>query len=253
LGAGVRTQLLASTALTTSTVFIATTAWAAPPTPRYTWTGCYVGANAGAAFNHVDNTVDVPGIASFATSDRNTSFTGGGGAGCNLQFDPHWVVGLEGDFNYLNGKAGQNFRIRFNGEDTVGSQDTTVRWLATLRGRFGYAWDRSFLYATGGFAFGDVRSSVIATRTDGSGRIREEYTGSYSSTRTGWTIGGGFEYLLTDRLSAKFEYLHYDLGDANYLVNRVVSITTTLPATWNASASASGDIVRVGLNYRLTP
>ncbi len=248
-----RTQLLASTALTTSTVFIATTAWAAPPTPRYTWTGCYVGANAGAAFNHVDNTVDVPGIASFATSDRNTSFTGGGGAGCNLQFDPHWVVGLEGDFNYLNGKAGQNFRIRFNGEDTVGSQDTTVRWLATLRGRFGYAWDRSFLYATGGFAFGDVRSSVIATRTDGSGRIREEYTGSYSSTRTGWTIGGGFEYLLTDRLSAKFEYLHYDLGDANYLVNRVVSITTTLPATWNASASASGDIVRVGLNYRLTP
>jgi outer membrane immunogenic protein len=249
----VRTQLLASTALTTSTVFIATTAWAAPPTPRYTWTGCYVGANAGAAFNHVDNTVDVPGIASFATSDRNTSFTGGGGAGCNLQFDPHWVVGLEGDFNYLNGKAGQNFRIRFNGEDTVGSQDTTVRWLATLRGRFGYAWDRSFLYATGGFAFGDVRSSVIATRTDGSGRIREEYTGSYSSTRTGWTIGGGFEYLLTDRLSAKFEYLHYDLGDANYLVNRVVSITTTLPATWNASASASGDIVRVGLNYRLTP
>ena len=49
------------------------------------------------------------------------------------------------------------------------------------------------------------------------------------STRTGWTVGGGFEYMLSERLSAKFEYLHYYLGDANYLVNRVVSITTTLP------------------------
>jgi outer membrane immunogenic protein len=232
---------------------MATTAWAAPPTARYTWTGCYVGLNAGAAFNHIDNTVAVPGLGSFGAGNQNTSFTGGGQAGCNLQFDPHWVVGVEGDFNYLHAKANQNFRIRFGGEDTVGSQDTTVRWLATLRGRFGYAWDRWFLYATGGLAFGDVQSSVDATRTDSSGRLREQYTGSYSSTRTGWTVGGGFEYMLSERLSAKFEYLHYDLGDANYLVNRVVSITTTLPATWNANANFSGDIVRVGLNYRFTP
>jgi outer membrane immunogenic protein len=247
----VRTQLLASTALTTSTVFAATAAWAAPP--AYTWTGCYVGANAGAAFNRIEQNVEVPGIASFGSSNRNTSFTGGGGAGCNLQFDPHWVAGIEGDFNYLHANAHQDFRIRFNGEDTVGSQDTTVRWLATLRGRFGYAWDRWFLYATGGLAFGDVSSSVLATRFDGAGRIREQYYGSYSSVRTGWTIGGGFEYMLSQRLSAKFEYLHYDLGDASYSVNRTVSITTTLPATWNASASPSGDIVRVGLNYKLTP
>ena len=136
---------------------MATTAWAAPPTARYTWTGCYVGLNAGAAFNRIDNTVAVPGLVSFGSGNQNTSFTGGGQAGCNLQFDPHWVVGVEGDFNYLHAKANQNFRIRFGGEDTVGSQDTTVRWLATLRGRFGYAWDRWFLYATGGLAFGDVR------------------------------------------------------------------------------------------------
>lgn len=231
---------------------MATAAWAAPPAP-FTWTGCYVGANVGGAFNRIENSVEVPGIASFGSSNQNTSFTGGGGAGCNLQFDPHWIAGIEGDFNYLHGSASQNFRIRFNGEDTLGSQDTTVRWLATLRGRFGYTWDRWFLFATGGLAFGDVRSSVTATRVDGGGNIREQYSGSYSSTRTGWTIGGGFEYLLSQRLSAKFEYLHYDLGDANYLVNRVVSITTTLPTPWNARASVAGDIVRVGLNYRLTP
>ena len=72
-------------------------------------------------------------------------------------------------------KANENFRIRFGGEDTVVSaKDTTVRWLATLRGRFGYVWDRRFLYATGGLAFGDVHSSVDATRTRCSGRLRDK-------------------------------------------------------------------------------
>jgi outer membrane immunogenic protein len=259
-----RRSLLASTALTTSTAFMAGAVWAAdlpvkapsapPAKARFSWTGCYVGLNAGASFNHIDQNVEIPGVATFDSSGRNTSFTGGGQVGCNLQFDPNWVVGLEGDINYLNGKRGQNIAFRFLGEDTVGPQDTTLRWLTTVRGRFGYAWDRWFLYGTGGLAIGDVRSSVSATTTNpNNGSFQAQYAGSYSAARAGWTAGAGFEYAFAERLSLKLEYLHFDLGNADYLVNRVAGSSTDLPLTWNATAKVSGDIIRVGLNYRLTP
>jgi len=253
-----RPNLFASTALTTSTVFMAGTVWAAdlpvkapsapPAKARFSWNGCYVGLNAGAASNHIDQNVEIPGVATFGSGGHNTSFTGGGQVGCNLQFDPNWVVGLEGDISYLNGKRSQSFGYRFSGEDTVGSQDTTLRWLATLRGRFGYAWDRWFLYGTGGLAIGDVKSSVSASDT-----VPTQYSGSYSAVRAGWTAGAGFEYAFAERLSLKLEYLHFDLGTANYLVNTVAGGPPQQPATWNASSKVSGDIIRVGLNYRLNP
>lgn len=229
----------------------------APPPPvkaPFSWTGCYVGLNAGASFNHIDQNVDVPGIATIDSSGRNTSFIGGGQLGCNYQFDPHWVVGLEGDINGLNANRSQNFAFLFpNGEDTVGSQETKLRWLATFRGRFGYAWDRWFFYATGGLALGDVSSSVSATRRNDVGFITAQYAGSDSADRTGWTAGVGLEYAFAERLSAKLEYLHFDLGSVDYLVNKVAGPSPTPPLTWNASAKVSGDIVRVGLNYRFIP
>jgi outer membrane immunogenic protein len=256
-----RRNLLASTALTTSTAFMAGAAWAAdlpvkaPPVTvkaPFSWTGCYAGLNAGGASTQIEQDVTIPGVMGFGSSGRGSSFTGGGQIGCNYQFDPKWVVGIEGDINYLNGKRSQNFTFPFGGgEDTVvGSQQTSLRWLATLRGRFGYAWDRSFLYATGGLAIGDVRSSVSATGTNSNGAVIAQYAGSYSADRVGWTAGAGFEYAFADRLSAKLEYLHFDLGNAGY---QIAGSSTSLPLTWNASAKVSGDIVRVGLNYRFSP
>ena len=50
-------------------------------------------------------TLVVPGEAAFSSSERDTSFTGGGQLGCNWQLDPNWVVGVEGDFNYLRSPA----------------------------------------------------------------------------------------------------------------------------------------------------
>lgn len=250
-----RRKLLASTVLTTSTALMASAAWAAdlpvkapgaaPVKARFSWTGCYAGLNAGGAFNHINQSVAIPGIATFGAGERDTSFTGGGQLGCNLQFDPNWVVGIEGDINYLRGNHSQNFGFPFPGEDTVGRQETSLRWLATVRGRFGYAWDRVFLYATGGLAGGRVKSSVSATTTEPAA-----FAGSYSSTRTGWTAGGGFEYAFAERFSLKAEYLHFDLGTAQY---PVTGNSPRLPLPWNASAKVTGDIARVGLNYRFAP
>lgn len=235
-------------------------AWAAdlpmkaPPPPMkapFSWTGCYAGVNAGGASTKIDHDVAVSSAVTFDSSGRDSSFTGGGGLGCNYQFDPNWVVGLEGDINYLHASRNQNLAFRFVSEDTIATQESSLRWLATFRGRFGYAWDRWFFYGTGGLAIGDVKSSVSARSTN-SGNP-PVLAGSYSSTRTGWTAGVGVEHAFAERFSVKLEYLHFDLGTANYLVNQISGGATNLPSTWLASAKVSGDIIRVGLNYRFVP
>ena len=252
-----RRTFLASTALTTSTAIMGGAAWAAdlpvkaPPLPAaapFSWSGCYVGANAGGGSVSIDQRVTTAApalpVRTFDSSGRDTSFIGGGQLGCNWQFDPRWVAGFEGDINYIHASRGQSFRI--GGEDTV--QQTRLRWLATVRARFGYAWGPSYLYATGGLALGDVKSSVTVTSVQNPAHIT--YSGSSSSTRTGWTVGAGFEHAFTNRLSLKLEYLHFDLGTADYGVPRV---DLQAAGPWTASAKVSGDIVRAGFNYRFTP
>jgi outer membrane immunogenic protein len=252
-----RRNLLATTALTasgtlvTGAVFAADMAVKAPPRPAplpLSWTGCYVGGNAGGAWTQIDESVtSAPpfAIASLESTGHDTSFTGGGQLGCNWQFNPNWVVGLEGDGNYLHTSSTQHGNILgHGGEDTV--RTTTLRWLATIRG---YAWAQSFLYATGGLALGGVDSSVALT--DPSAPRNPIFAGTDSATRAGWTVGAGYEYAFNDRLSVKLEYLHFDLGTVRYNVPRVApDLTCCTP--WAASANVTGDIVRLGVNYRFT-
>jgi opacity protein-like surface antigen len=108
------------------------------------------------------------------------------------------------------------------------------------------------VYATGGVAFGGVRSNVDATRIDLPSTVDARFAGSYSATRTGWAVGGGLEQALTNWVSLRIEYLHFDLGDFSYNVTRVSGVANlSVPNTWLASGQVSGDIFRVGLNVRL--
>jgi outer membrane immunogenic protein len=257
----VRRNLLATTALTASTTLVTGAALAAdmavkapPRAPApipFSWTGCYVGGNAGGAWTRIDQSLTTePPFAAGAldSSGRDTSFTGGGQLGCNWQFNPNWVVGFEGDINYLHASSTLHGNILGRGgEDTV--RTTTLRWLATVRGRFGYAWGQSLLYATGGLALGDVKSS--SALTDLFGPASTLFAGSQSATRAGWTAGVGYEYAFNDRLSVKLEYLHFDLGTVHYSVPRVAP-TVTCCTPWAASADVTGDIVRLGVNYKFT-
>lgn len=164
------------------------------------------------------------------------AFTGGGQIGYNWQFAPSWVAGVEGDFGALSASQTHcNINdCSTGGELTYGSQSD---FLATLRGRFGYAWDRSLLYVTVGAAWVGVKDHW----TD----FAPTPVSEHSSTLTGWTIGGGLETALVGNWSAKFEYLYVDAG-----TNRVLD--------------ADGDgsylnfkheyhVARVGLNYKFNP
>jgi outer membrane immunogenic protein len=249
-----RRNLLASTALTTSTAFMAGAALGAdlppvkapPVPPPLYWNGCYIGGNAGAASIHAHQDISIPGFAVIDTSGKKTGFTGGGQIGCNWQPDPNWVLGLEGDVNYLAFHRSGFFSTVVGGEDTVGVHDTSVRWFGTLRARLGYVFGGGFLYATGGLAISDVSSSVSGTAGSGT------FAGSLTSATpiSGWTAGAGYEYAFTQWISAKVEYLHFDFGGRSYPVTFVPG-SNSLPTTWTASNKISGDIVRVGVNFQL--
>jgi outer membrane immunogenic protein len=259
LGVLVRRNLLASTALTTSTLVTGAALAAnlplkappAPPPAPLAWNGCYVGGNAGGAWTHIDETLtSAPpaAVASSESSGTDSSFTGGGQLGCNWQFNPNWVGGLEGDINYIHAsRTGHGNILARGGEDTV--RTTTLHWLATIRGRFGYAWGPSLLYATGGLALGGVNAS--AALTDPTNTPTTVFAGTQTETRAGWTVGAGYEYKFNDRLSWKLEYLHFDLGTLHFGVPRVAPPTSCC-TPWTESAEVTGDIVRLGINYKFT-
>jgi outer membrane immunogenic protein len=156
--------------------------------PAASWAGWYIGAHAGAAWQQAQENEYA-----FVTFSK-TSFIGGGQLGYNWQHG-NFVFGLEGDISGLSGKNS----ISSNGY----AISSSIRWLSTVRGRFGLAVGDTMAYATAGVAIGGVRNSVS---------FFDEF--SYSSTRTkvGWTVGGGVEHMLNPNWTIGLEGLFVDLG-----------------------------------------
>jgi len=153
--------------------------------PVFTWTGFYVGVNAGYGWNANDS-ITVGGV-TFDLDDEG-GFVGGAQAGYNYQIGS-FVVGLEGDIQYAD--FGGDDRFDFDGDGILDDDFNTSDWFGTVRARAGVAFDRALIYATGGFAFAD--------------------------NATGWTVGGGLEYAFTNNLSAKIEGLYVNLDqDDNF-------------------------------------
>jgi outer membrane immunogenic protein len=182
--------------------------------PAFTWTGSYIGISGGGAWGRSDWS----GVGAFDVSGGLV----GGTLGYNYQFG-NVVWGLEGDISWA---------------DISGSMTNAAcppgcaahnNWLATARGRLGYAWDRWLPYLTGGAAIGDIKASSPGF-------------GGASDTRVGWTAGGGLEYAFSPNLSAKVEYLYVDLGHFDC----GITCGGPLPNT----ASFQTHIVRGGLNFR---
>ncbi len=184
--------------------------------PIYNWTGFYIGAQVGGAFQGSSGYNATTGVV--GTRD-DSSFIGGGVVGANYQFAPNWVVGLEGEFNGLS-----NNRHSFT--DGVNAVSIKNDWLASVTGRLGYTWGPGMIYAKGGVAFrdnGGVTSNVVALvdRND-----------------TGYTVGAGLEYMFAPAWSAKVEYQYYNFDHTNVAF-----------ATNTASYRDDLHTVKAGINY----
>jgi opacity protein-like surface antigen len=200
---------------------------AAPAPIAYSWTGAYVGANFGGAFNHEDMTTPI----GLAPTDPS-GVLGGGQLGYNYQFST-WLLGIEGEFDGTTAQGTANF------VDPVTSTALAVtsdhRWYSTASGRLGYVMGSLMIFAKAGGAWMNADYQFSVTN---SGLTA---TSSINSTRSGWNAGVGLEYLLSPKWSAKVEYDYLDFG------SNTVGLVT--PVGNGVTFKTNVNEVKVGLNY----
>jgi len=207
----------------------------APLMPVSNWTGCYIGAEGGAAWGRSHHE-DATGAA--ITNDYDvTGGLIGGTLGCNYQVAGSWVLGLEGDLSWVTKKGSASDIAPFN---TAFVSGTKENWLGTGRARVGFlATPQILLYGTGGFAAAGVEADVtppgVATVTE-------------TQTRWGWTAGAGGEYAFTSNWSVKAKYLFVQLQNASYFAAPVPTAGGTVLTRGNVALN--NNIFRAGLNYK---
>jgi outer membrane immunogenic protein len=182
----------------------------APPAPIFTWTGLYVGAQVGYAWARENSVIYNPGgpqggliapAASIPYSLDPQGVIGGAHVGYNLQVN-QWVIGVEGN---VDGTSLSQSKLVGVAPFYAGNVQTTTNLQGSLRGRLGLAWDRWLVYATGGVAFAGVTNNYDTVAFGGA-------TDSISKTRTGWTVGGGVAYAVTNNWSVGVEYRYSNFG-----------------------------------------
>jgi outer membrane immunogenic protein len=205
---------------------------------------------------------------------NQSGFIGGGQIGYNYQWGSNVVAGLEADIEGagIRGTGNYNGRAEFGpdaalfNDTAVGSGTVTasVDWMGTVRGRLGYLFTPTMLvYATGGLAYGGVHASASHNlaftdldTTTGVNNFEPTFGGGtsfYSSTRVGWTVGGGLEWMFTPNWSVKAEALYYNLGSSTFAANSIGAtdglgnvLFSNTPVT---RVSYNGVIARAGINY----
>jgi outer membrane immunogenic protein len=222
LGTGLAAMALLASSFSTQAADLGRPVYKAltPEVGYFNWTGFYGGINGGYGFGTSDWSL-LPG-----TRIKPKDFLIGGTLGYNYQVGAV-VFGLEGDFDW-SGLSGSVACV-----PGLAICQTSSDWLATFRGRIGYAFDRWLPYVTGGGAYGDVKATASAP-----------FLGtavSASNSQLGWTLGGGIEYAFMSNWSAKIEYLHVDLGSFDSGVAPVVN-----------TISFKEDTVRAGFNFKFS-
>jgi outer membrane immunogenic protein len=171
----------------------------APQSAAYNWHRAYVGLNGGYTWGNVGSLPLSP-----------SGFVGGAQAGYAWEVYP-FILGAETD-------------VQFSGAtDRFAAYQFANPWFGTLRGRVGIAFSNVLLYATAGLAYGAGQLTMFRFSQD--------------QTNLGWTAGGGIEVGFGQNWSAKTEYLYYDLGNQNYVLNRTDN-------------GFSASLLRFGINYR---
>jgi len=222
-----------------------------PPPPPPMWTGFYAGLNLGGGWQDRSssnvfgswawaNPAFVPGGlpgTGFGLAGWNNGgggsggVVGGGQIGYNYQFSPWLVIGVETDFQgaSIGSGNGGNWSVWGGG----GADLARINWFGTVRGRLGVTFPSLpslLLYGTGGFAYGDVQ--------------RNFWWNQNSVVQTGWTAGGGGEWMFLPSWSAKVEYLYTDISgnNQNWAFNPGIGLN-------NVNNHTRFHTVRAGVNY----
>lgn len=264
----------------------------------FSWTGFYVGVNGGfgvgnrtATFNGNDNvTRDIacvglpplgPGTCPSPISDNLNGWVGGSQAGYNWQLNPHFVVGIETNFDSsaIRGDGTSRFqypifdivRNNFFAEAANLQASEELKWFGTVVGRLGVVpTEKTLLFVTGGAAYGLVNQAMAVNLPNSAAVFGGDgfgygcgnngancFIGNNNRLALGYTVGAGVEIALTNNITVKSEYSYVNLGEGqgtNVLAQSMIGGIGYTPASFTASSGRLDyHIVRFGLNFKSNP
>ncbi|WP_243303717.1 outer membrane protein [Geothrix oryzisoli] len=229
------------------------------------WTGFYLGANVGYGFGKSDvttSTVFSP-TGYFATASIPQIQDSGAGHVSPKGF----AGGLTFGYNAQSGTTVYGFEIDagtfgLKGDRTAGSayavapttsyslkETTKADYLATLRGRIGYADNRNLWFGTAGLALTSIK--IEDTFSDTFATAAESV--SKSKSKVGWALGAGYEYAAPDQWTFKAEILYVDFGKVSVDGSTLTAFTPAIAFptnTFTHTANLKAEVVRIGFNYR---
>jgi outer membrane immunogenic protein len=222
----------------------------APFAARFTWTGCYLGGHLGGGFAHKDITDPVQLVQdSFAgaavtngvttVSPSPTGVVIGGQIGCDYQFAPSWVVGIEGAASGSTMKGSSIVGLPLGNPDTALVRAKTD-FLTSVTARLGYAFDNVLLYAKGGVALAGDRYDVNGSFAG----APFGFTGL--ENRIGWTAGGGVEWAFSQHWSASIEYDCYRFGHSVIAMSDPANVFLG-----SVDVRQNIQVVKAGLNFHI--
>ena len=251
------------------------------PAP-FSWTGFYIGANVGGAWTGNNGGSDfgplfppftvlapqaaiptlIPGqLDVLGGGGRRSGFIGGGQIGYNYQVN-QFVFGVEADAVGSDLKGSSSSATRSFGppillatvNQTVTLDTGRIDWMASFRGRAGFAVNQALFYVTGGAAVAEFGGSTT-TVVNGPGIAIPAgtfvATNGGNHTRWGWTVGAGAEWAFTQNWSLAGEYRHTDFGDRAQTFD-IPSGLAAAPIffTGTSSSRLTVDQATARLNYR---
>jgi outer membrane immunogenic protein len=181
--------------------------------PLYNWTGFYLGANGAYAFSN--------------QGDNGGGFAGGLQIGGDYQFNPNWVIGIEGMADWASINSNTLFTPTVAGHVTLNN-------LASITGRIGYTWGPGLLYFKAGWGWAHHSATLgvlgvpVAFTTSG-------------NNNSGYVLGGGLEWMFAPHWSAKLEYDYYGIGTNTFY-------TAAFP--FGITRNFDVQTVLLGVNYR---
>lgn len=233
--------------------------------PVLNWTGFYIGVNGGYSWGNATRDLNffnpLNGVILATGAGGGRDMNGGlfgGQIGYNWQ-TANWVFGFETDAQWTGQKGSTTAICAVTGcfptavvpgAGVAATLTDELEWFGTFRGRAGVLIVPSvLLYATGGAAYGSLKTDLGLSGFTAAG-VPVIVGGSTSSSKFGWTVGGGIEAMFGSNWSAKLEYLYMDLGSISNSV--VLPTASGFPLGANVTSRVTDNIFRAGINYHFS-
>jgi outer membrane immunogenic protein len=229
-----------------------------PPAPAINWTGLYIGGDVGGLWtSNTANWNPLPtpfDFGTFGTSGSNggSSLVGGLHAGYDWQFASTWVAGIEGDWSWTRAKGSSSGPWNFDPPpgatpNAFTNMSSTLDWMASIRPRLGYLVLPNLLaYGTGGAAWG--KFDYAANNSNGPVPVPYITNAAFSNTTSGYVVGGGLEWAMTNNWLLRGEYLFYRFNNGPSVIAPAVNYPANPSGyTWSGT---NVSVARVGLSYK---